>query len=79
MNIARWLHSTCVIGDFAYVICGEGDVLNQFNSFERLKISNYDSRQRSWELIEISEDIFPERGGHSCVPLNDKEILIFGG
>lgn len=78
MNVARHMHSSCILGNSIYVFCGIDVDYEYSNCIERLYIGNV-NEGRSWELINHPLDIFPARVNIHTVALNDSEILIFGG
>lgn len=79
MNETRYQHSSCELGQSIYVFCGKNQS-SLINSIEKLDVSdaNNSAAERSWQKIRIPEEIFPLSRFVYSVPLNDKEILIFG-
>ena len=77
LNVARFLHSSCELGNSIYVFCGLQD--HYLNSIERLETSNESCSERRWKLIEPDLRMFPARCRTQSIPLNEKEILVFGG
>ena len=87
LNIARIYHSSCCLGDFVYSFGGcdsEGTFLNNFErlnarkALENSKIHNID-RSYNWELAEMGCETFEARANCIASPINDREIILFGG
>ena len=83
MKQARQSHSSCYLGGFIYVCCGEGDN-GLLNSVERLKIleSNPSNQpSQSWQLLSLQNfpSNFQPRQWLLVSAINEQDILIMGG
>lgn len=83
LKFARQGHSSCYLGDYIYVCCGEGES-GLLNSVERLRIlQDHPSNQASqiWQLVPQQNfpSNFHPRQWLLTSPINDSEILIMGG
>ena len=79
MNQARYAAAACCLADQVYIFAGyDGD--DCLNSIEKIGagslISNGVDR---WELIQTSPTILSPRIDPAVAPLNNTEIMIFGG
>ena len=85
MNQARFSHSSCHLGAFIYVFCGDNERKTSKigNSVERLAIEADPNLQgqKKWTLIPSKNlTALPKKlSSHFSVALNADEILIFGG
>jgi len=78
LNIVRSNASACSLGGNIYVIGGSHMRRRALNSIE--KLINPGHRDKAfWQLIETPYSILIPRCCHFAVPLNSKEIVIFGG
>ena len=81
MNQARRNHSSCSLGDYIYVCCGE-DNNDSFNSFERLNVVSFlgGTQDTSWEPLQIEEnELLTPRSNCSMAAFGSNKIIVFGG
>ena len=80
MNQARHRASACCLADQVYIFAGYDSNEGYLNSIEKIGAGSLISNGRDrWELIQISPTILSPRERPAVAPLNNTEIMIFGG
>ena len=76
LNVARHYHSSTSFGiNLVFIFCGINNLTKKYlNSIERFDLKNPDK----WTIIEPGVRM-PVRQGCGACPINEKEIMIFGG
>ena len=75
LNIARYLHSSCILGDVLYAVCGYRKVDNEPKLTKSIEWINLNTMTR----FEIMKLPLSKRIDVLVVPINMTEILMFGG
>jgi N-acetylneuraminic acid mutarotase len=79
LNQARSHAAACCLKDQVYIFAGY-DGINWLNSIEKIGAGSLISNGRDrWELIQTSPTILSPRWFPAVAPLNNTEIMIFGG
>ena len=79
LNQAREAAAACCLADQVYIFAG-GNGQSHLNSIEKIGAGSLISNGRDrWELIQTSPTILSPRSFPAVVPLNNTEIMIFGG
>ena len=80
LNVARYSHSSCILGMMVYVLAGLDESDLKINSIE--KLANIEgpvpSAMSPWQLIQPNESFQPRSNSVSC-SWNEREIVILGG
>ena len=79
----RYMHSSCIVGDYAYVAFGGDSNLECIKTFERLNIVKLlnGSKNEQWVQLQIADadQLLSPRAYVSMSALNENQLLIFGG
>jgi len=79
LNHARSGAAACCLADQVYIFAGYGED-DWLNSIEKIGAGSLISNGRDrWELIQTSPTILSPRHSPAVAPLNNTEIMIFGG
>ena len=79
LNQARYDAAACCLKDQVYIFAGY-DGKSYLNSIEKIGAGSLISNGRDrWELIQTSPTILSPRREPAVAPLNNTEIMIFGG
>ena len=80
MNQARLGASACCLADQVYIFAGRAGFMSFLNSIEKIGAGSLISNGRDrWELFQTSPTILSSRRWPAVAPLNNTEIMIFGG
>jgi len=82
MNVVRYQHSSCALGDQIYIFCGMRDSSEAqdkdfyFPTIERLEVGK---TRAFWEEVNLEDSPTVFLISPAVAPLNKNEILILGG
>ena len=80
LHEARANHSSCSMGSKVYVFAGNiEDKVMKTNTVEFLDTANEQKSSFRWHLISFDQAEIDGRRLPVFCPINDEEILIFGG
>ena len=80
MNMARYVHSSCTLGNKLYVLAGinlrddTANFIEKLDNIDRTAVSTFSS----WQLIQLTE-FFKPRQRSVFYALNERELIVLGG